>query len=86
MKLQPKAIAVGADNHTGCLVLFQSGEVDAITGDDTVLAGLAAQDPYAVVPDQKAFTAEPYGLGVQQQGRRPGAVRQRRAGRDAQRR
>ena len=35
--------------HTGCLVLFQQGEVDAITGDDTVLAGLAAQDPYAEV-------------------------------------
>lgn len=63
VKLQPKAIAVGADNHTGCLVLFQSGAVDAITGDDTVLAGLAAQDPYAVVPDQKTFTQEPYGLG-----------------------
>ncbi|MDN5762786.1 MAG: glutamate ABC transporter substrate-binding protein [Microlunatus sp.] len=62
-KLQPEAIAVGSDNHTGCLVLFQNGEVDAITGDDTVLAGLAAQDPYAVVPEQKAFTAEPYGLG-----------------------
>jgi polar amino acid transport system substrate-binding protein len=43
-------------------VLFQSGAVDAITGDDTVLAGLAAQDPYAAVPAQKAFTAEPYGL------------------------
>ena len=43
--------AVGADAHTGCLVLFQEGRVDAITGDDTVLAGLAAQDPYAeVVP------------------------------------
>lgn len=63
VKLQPKATAVGSDSHTGCLVLFQNGQVDAITGDDTVLAGLAAQDPYAVVPDQKAFTAEPYGLG-----------------------
>jgi polar amino acid transport system substrate-binding protein len=59
----PKAIAVGADTHTGCLALFQQGAVAAITGDDTVLAGLAAQDPYAVVPEQKAFTAEPYGLG-----------------------
>ena len=64
VKLAPKAIAIGSDSHTGCLVLFQQGEVAAITGDDTVLAGLAAQDPYAVVPDQKAFTAEPYGLGV----------------------
>jgi polar amino acid transport system substrate-binding protein len=60
----PKAVAVGSDSHTGCLVLFQQGAVDAITGDDTVLAGLAAQDPYAVVPEQKAFTAEPYGIGM----------------------
>ncbi|MGB7820531.1 MAG: transporter substrate-binding domain-containing protein [Ornithinibacter sp.] len=59
--------AVGADTHTGCLVLFQQGEVDAITGDDTVLAGLASQDPYAEVVDAPAFTAEPYGLGVNQE-------------------
>ncbi|GAA3556718.1 glutamate ABC transporter substrate-binding protein [Microlunatus spumicola] len=64
VRLQPDAVAVGSDSHTGCLVLFQQGQVDAITGDDTVLAGLAAQDPYAVVPEQKAFTAEPYGLGM----------------------
>jgi polar amino acid transport system substrate-binding protein len=64
IKLAPEAIPVGADSHTGCLVLFQQGEVAAITGDDTVLAGLVAQDPYAIVPDQRAFTAEPYGLGI----------------------
>jgi len=64
IRVAPQAIPVGADNHTGCLVLFQQGDVAAITGDDTVLAGLAAQDPYAVVPEQKPFTAEPYGLGV----------------------
>jgi polar amino acid transport system substrate-binding protein len=62
IKEAPKAIPVGADTHTGCLVLFQEGQVAAITGDDTVLAGLAAQDPYAVVPDQRSFTEEPYGL------------------------
>jgi polar amino acid transport system substrate-binding protein len=56
---------VTAVNHTQCLVKFQRGEADAITGDDTVLAGLAAQDPYAVVPPgQPKFTAEPYGIGV----------------------
>ncbi|GAA1851557.1 glutamate ABC transporter substrate-binding protein [Microlunatus capsulatus] len=60
----PQAVAVESDSHTGCLVLFQQGQVDAITGDDTVLAGLAAQDPYAVVPRQDAFTEEPYGLGM----------------------
>ena len=64
VRRQPDAVAVGSDSHTGCLVLFQQGKVDAITGDDTVLAGLAAQDPYAVVPEQQAFTGEPYGLGM----------------------
>ena len=57
--------AVGAATHTGCLVLFQQGKVDAIAGDDTVLAGLAAQDPYASVPATSPETAEPYGVGIQ---------------------
>jgi polar amino acid transport system substrate-binding protein len=57
-------IPVGSDTHTGCLVLFQQGKVDAITGDDTILAGLAGQDPYALVVKAPAFTVEPYGLGV----------------------
>lgn len=55
--------AVPAATHTTCLVLFQQGAVDAITGDDTVLAGFAAQDPYArVVGD--AVSDEPYGVGI----------------------
>ncbi len=63
----PEAEIVPADTHTGCLVRFQQGDVDAITGDDTVLAGLAAQDPYAEVPaSQRAFSEEPYGVGVNQ--------------------
>ena len=57
-------IPVGAATHTGCLVLFQNGEVDAIAGDDTVLAGLVAQDPYAYVPPMQPLTSEPYGIGV----------------------
>jgi polar amino acid transport system substrate-binding protein len=56
-------IPVTASNHTGCLVLLQQGKADAITGDDTVLAGLAAQDPNTVITSAKAITAEPYGLG-----------------------
>lgn len=55
--------AVPAATHTTCLVLFQQGEVDAITGDDTVLAGFAAQDPYAKVVGD-AVSDEPYGVGV----------------------
>lgn len=48
---------------TDCLVAMQQGEADAATGDDTVLAGLAAQDPNTVVVGEK-FTEEPYGLGM----------------------
>ena len=59
----PNVIAVPGTTHTDCLVRFQQGEVDAITGDDTVLAGLAAQDPYAKVIGE-AFSAEPYGLAM----------------------
>lgn len=48
---------------TDCLVAMQQGQADATTGDDTVLAGFAAQDPTTEVVGE-AFTAEPYGLGV----------------------
>jgi len=64
LKTFPGLIPVGSDTHTGCLVLFQQGNVEAITGDDTILAGLAAQDPYALVVKAPAFTEEPYGLGI----------------------
>lgn len=59
----PGIEAVPAATHTGCLVLFQQGRVDAITGDDTILAGFVAQDPYAKVVGD-AFSDEPYGIGV----------------------
>lgn len=63
-RLAPDAIPVTAVNDTGCLIKFQNGETDAVTTDDTVLAGLAAQDPYAVVLTKERLTDEPYGIGV----------------------
>jgi polar amino acid transport system substrate-binding protein len=63
-RLAPDAIPVTATNDTGCLIKFQNGETDAITTDDTVLAGLAAQDPYAMVLTKERLTEEPYGIGV----------------------
>ncbi|WP_378731001.1 glutamate ABC transporter substrate-binding protein [Nocardia brasiliensis] len=35
---------IGVTNWTDCLVALQQGHVDAISGDDPILAGLAAQD------------------------------------------
>ena len=35
----------GVNNETDCLVMLQQGQVDAISTDDAILLGLAAQDP-----------------------------------------
>lgn len=63
-KIAPKAIPVTAGDNAECMVLFQNGEADGVSTDDTVLAGLAAQDPYAKVLATKFLTNEPYGIGV----------------------
>jgi polar amino acid transport system substrate-binding protein len=59
----PEVTAVPADDPSDCLVLFQQGEVAAISSDDTVLQGLAEQDPYAEVVG-RALVEQPYGLGL----------------------
>ncbi|GAA4471279.1 glutamate ABC transporter substrate-binding protein [Enteractinococcus fodinae] len=57
---------VEQDGYSECLTFLQSGQVDAVTTDDIILAGLAASDEYAgefkVVGE--AFTEEPYGVGL----------------------
>jgi polar amino acid transport system substrate-binding protein len=60
----PEVVPITADSDTGCLVLFQQGKAYGISGDDTVLAGDAAQDPYARVITTERFSEEPYGLGI----------------------
>ena len=51
-----------------CLVLFQQSGVDAISTDDTILAALAAQDPFAVVVGD-FISEEPYGLGISKENK-----------------
>jgi polar amino acid transport system substrate-binding protein len=63
-KENPQVVPITADTDTGCLVLFQQGKAYGISGDDTVLAGDAAQDPYARVITTERFSEEPYGLGI----------------------
>ncbi|GAB1641081.1 glutamate ABC transporter substrate-binding protein [Krasilnikovia sp. MM14-A1259] len=64
-KLTPQPKAVGRPSFGDCLVAFQQNEVEAISTDDTILAGLAAQDPYAKVVGER-FTEEPYGMAMSQ--------------------
>jgi polar amino acid transport system substrate-binding protein len=62
----PKPIGVQVNDWTDCLVMLQQNQVDAISTDDTILAGLAAQDPFTkVLPT--AITEEPYGMAMQKE-------------------
>ncbi|HEX8630897.1 MAG TPA: glutamate ABC transporter substrate-binding protein [Catenuloplanes sp.] len=62
-RLDPRPITVAMPGNSDCLVAFQRNQVDAISTDDTILAGLAAQDPYAKVIGAP-FTKEPYGIAI----------------------
>lgn len=61
--LDPQPELVGVKSWTDCLVMLQQGQVDAISTDDAVLAGLQRQDPnLEIVGDSMGL--EPYGIGV----------------------
>ena len=62
-RVASRPIAVARPGFGDCLVAFQQNEVDAISTDDTILVGLAAQDPYAKVVGLR-FTQEPYGMAM----------------------
>jgi polar amino acid transport system substrate-binding protein len=63
VRTSPKPVPVARPGFADCLVAFQRNEVAAISTDDTILYGLAAQDPYAKVVGDR-FTEEPYGMAM----------------------
>ncbi|MFC4065454.1 glutamate ABC transporter substrate-binding protein [Actinoplanes subglobosus] len=62
-KVNPPPVRVTRADYGSCLVAFQLGEAEAVSTDDTILAGLAAQDPYAKVVGPR-FTEEPYAIAI----------------------
>ena len=62
----PKAKLQQFDAYSKCISALEGGQVDAVTTDDIILAGYAAQSQYAgkfkVVG--KTFSTEPYGIGL----------------------
>jgi polar amino acid transport system substrate-binding protein len=48
-------------NWSDCLVMLQQGEVQAFSTDDSILGGIAGEDPYLKVVGQP-FSHEPHGL------------------------
>jgi polar amino acid transport system substrate-binding protein len=61
-----RAVPVAVTYWTDCLVLLQQGDVAAVSTDDTILDGLAAQDPWTRLVGPR-LTDEPYGLAISKQ-------------------
>ena len=64
-RVAPAATLLGVQNWDDCLVALQQGQADAASTDDSILAGMAVQDPslHIVGP---SLEPEPYGIGVNQ--------------------
>lgn len=52
------------DTYSLCVEALKAGAVDALTTDDIILAGFAAQNPGQLKLAGKPFTTEKYGIGV----------------------
>jgi polar amino acid transport system substrate-binding protein len=62
-QITPAPIIVSVVTWADCLVALQQRQVDAVSTDDSILAGLVAQDPYLHIVGP-SLNQEPYGIGV----------------------
>ena len=62
---QPDAVIVTVPMWSDCLVMLQQRQVEAISTDDTLLAGMAAQDPHTQIVGPNMGN-ELYGIGIGQ--------------------
>jgi polar amino acid transport system substrate-binding protein len=62
-----RTLAVEGDTWADCLVKLQKGETDAVSTDDTILAGLQAQDPKFTEVVGDPISREPYGMAIARQ-------------------
>ena len=62
-EIAPPPIVVEVVNWADCLVTLQQRQVDAISTDDSILAGLVSQDPYLHIVGPNLGT-QPYGIGI----------------------
>lgn len=62
-KYAPNAQVLQLPDYAQALTALKSGQGDALTTDNVILAGMAVNNPGYVLQG-KAFTTEPYGIGV----------------------
>jgi glutamate transport system substrate-binding protein len=60
----PTARIIEAGTYSECLEPLRTGEADAVTTDNVILAGLAAQNEGEFEVVGNPFTEEPYGIGI----------------------
>ena len=62
-QIDPPPAIVTVVTWADCLVALQQREVDAVSTDDAILAGLVVQDPYLHIVGPN-MAEEPYGIGI----------------------
>ncbi|QUR66154.1 glutamate ABC transporter substrate-binding protein [Mycobacterium spongiae] len=62
-EIAPPPVIVSVVTWADCLVALQQREIDAISTDDTILAGLVEEDPYLHIVGPH-MANQPYGIGI----------------------
>nr|VTO98178.1 ABC transporter glutamine-binding protein GlnH precursor [Mycobacterium riyadhense] len=62
-EIAPPPIVVSVVNWADCLVAMQQREIDAVSTDDSILAGLVEEDPYLHIVGPN-MANQPYGIGI----------------------
>ncbi|HSS25105.1 MAG TPA: glutamate ABC transporter substrate-binding protein [Mycobacterium sp.] len=62
-QIVPPPVIVSVVNWADCLVAMQQREIDAVSTDDSILAGLVEEDPYLHIVGPNMAT-QPYGIGI----------------------
>jgi polar amino acid transport system substrate-binding protein len=71
-QIDPPPDIVSVVSWADCLVAMQQREIDAVSTDDSILAGLVEEDPYLHIVGPNMAT-QPYGVGISLNN--PGLVR-----------
>lgn len=62
-EIAPPPVIVSVVNWADCLVAMQQRQIDAVSTDDSILAGLVEEDPYLHIVGPNMAT-QPYGVGI----------------------
>jgi polar amino acid transport system substrate-binding protein len=62
-EIDPQPVIVSVVSWADCLVAMQQREIDAVSTDDSILAGLVEEDPFLHIVGPNMAT-QPYGIGI----------------------